>query len=305
MTTTGGADYVPPADRIATFDQDGTLWVEHPLYTQAMFALDRVHELAPKHPEWKTKEPFKAVLAGDREAMAKFSEGDWAEIIGATHAGMSTEEFLGIVREWLAKARHPRFGRPPTELIYQPMLEVMKYLRANGFRTYIVTGGGQEFVRVYSERVYDVPVEQVVGSSIVTKYEARNGKPVLMREPKVFFIDDKDWQGDRHQPVHRQAALRRLRQLGRRPRDAGVDRGGRRCAADDAGASRRRAARVRLRPRQRSAGYQGRHVLPGADGRGEEEGLDRHQHEERLEDDLSGGAVKATHRHLRDRGLPG
>jgi phosphoserine phosphatase len=192
VTTTGGADFVPPADRIATFDQDGTLWVEHPLYTQAMFALDRVHELAPKHPEWKTKEPFKAVLAGDREAMAKFSEGEWAEIIGATHAGMSTEEFLGIVREWLAKARHPRFGRPPTELVYQPMLEVMKYLRANGFRTYIVTGGGQEFVRVYSEQVYDVPVEQVVGSSIVTKYEYQDGKPVLMREPKVFFIDDKD-----------------------------------------------------------------------------------------------------------------
>jgi phosphoserine phosphatase len=190
VTTTGGADYVAPADRIATFDQDGTLWVEHPVYTQAMFALDRVHELAPQHPEWKTKEPFKAVLAGNREAMAKFSEGDWAEIIGATHAGMSTEAFLGIVGNWLAKARHPRFGRPPTELVYQPMLEVMKYLRANGFRTYIVTGGGQEFVRVYSERVYGVPVEQVVGSSIVTKYESQDGKPVLMREPKVFFIND-------------------------------------------------------------------------------------------------------------------
>jgi phosphoserine phosphatase len=191
VTTTGGLDYVAPADRIATFDQDGTLWVEHPLYSQAMFALDRVAELAPKHLEWKTKEPFKAVLTGDRKAIAKFSEGDWAEIIGATHAGMSTEQFLAIVREWLAKARHPRFGRPYTELVYQPMLEVMKYLRANGFQTYIVTGGGQEFVRVYSERVYGVPVEQVVGSSIVTKYESRDGKPVLMREPKVFFIDDK------------------------------------------------------------------------------------------------------------------
>ena len=190
VTKEGGADFVAAADRIATFDQDGTLWVEHPLYGQAMFALDRLAELAPKHPEWKTKEPFKSVLTGDREAMAKFTEGDWAEIIGVTHAGMSTEQFLDIVKAWLAKAKHSRFGRPYTELIYQPMLEVMEYLRANGFRTYIVTGGGQEFVRVYSEKVYGVPVEQVVGSSIATKYEAENGKPALMREPKVFFIDD-------------------------------------------------------------------------------------------------------------------
>jgi phosphoserine phosphatase len=192
VTTEGGVDFVPPEDRVATFDQDGTLWVEHPLYTQAMFALDRVVELAPQHPEWKTKEPFQAVLTGDREAMAKFGEGDWAEIIGATHAGMTTEQFVTLVGDWLAKAKHERFKRPYTELIYQPMLEVMDYLRESGFRTYIVTGGGQEFVRVYSERVYDVPVEQVVGSSIATKYESQGGKPVLMREPKVFFIDDKD-----------------------------------------------------------------------------------------------------------------
>jgi phosphoglycolate phosphatase-like HAD superfamily hydrolase len=192
VTTEGGADFVPPEDRIATFDQDGTLWVEHPLYTQAMFALGRVVELAPQHPEWKTKEPFKAVLTRDREAMAKFSEGDWAEIIGATHAGMTTEQFLKIAGDWLAKAKHERFKRPYTELIYQPMLEVMDYLRDSRFRTYIVTGGGQEFVRIYSERVYDVPVEQVVGSSIATKYESQGGRPVLMREPKVFFIDDKD-----------------------------------------------------------------------------------------------------------------
>jgi phosphoglycolate phosphatase-like HAD superfamily hydrolase len=182
--------FVPPEEHIATFDQDGTLWVSHPLYTQAMFALDRVHELAPKHPEWKKKEPFKAVLAGNREAMAKFREGDWAQIIAATHAGMSTEDFLAIVKQWLATAKHPRFQRPYTDLVYQPMLEVMDYLRANGFRTYIVTGGGQEFVRVYSDRVYGVPPEQVVGSSIATKYEYRDGKPVLMREPKIFFIDD-------------------------------------------------------------------------------------------------------------------
>jgi len=182
--------FVPPEARIATFDQDGTTWVSHPIYTQAMFALDRVGVLAPQHPEWKEQEPFKAVLTGDREAMAKFTEQDWERIVAATHAGMSTEAFLEIVKQWLATAKHPRFKRPYTELVYQPMLEVMDYLRANGFKTYIVTGGGQEFVRVYSERVYGIPPEQVVGSSIATKYEYQNGKPVLMREPKVFFIDD-------------------------------------------------------------------------------------------------------------------
>jgi phosphoserine phosphatase len=192
VTTEGGADFVPPEDRIATFDQDGTLWVEHPLYAQGMFALERVVETAPEHPEWKTKEPFQAVLTGDHAAMAKFSEGDWAQIIGATHAGMTTEQFLEIAGDWLAKAKHERFKRPYTELVYQPMLEVMDYLRDSGFRTYVVTGGGQEFVRVYSERVYDVPVEQVVGSSTATKYQSQGGKPVLMREPKVFFIDDTD-----------------------------------------------------------------------------------------------------------------
>jgi phosphoglycolate phosphatase-like HAD superfamily hydrolase len=191
VTTQGGADYVAPEDRIATFDNDGTLWASHPLYTQGMFALDRVAALASEHPEWKDQEPFKAVLSDDREAMAKFTEGDWAHIIAATHAGMTNEAFLEIVQAWLVEAKHPRFERPYTELIYQPMLEVMEYLRANGFRTYIVTGGGQEFVRVFSEQVYGVPVEQVVGSSIVTKYEYRGGEPVLMREPKVFFIDDK------------------------------------------------------------------------------------------------------------------
>ena len=191
VTDKSNPAYVPPADRLATFDQDGTLWVEHPLYTQAMFALDRVHELAAKHPKWKIEQPFKAVLANDPEAMARFTEQDWAKIIGATHAGMTTEAFLKIVQEWLGRAKDPRFKRPYTELVYQPMLEVMQYLRANGFKTYIVTGGGQEFVRVYSEQIYGVPPEQVVGSSIATKYEYQDGKPVLMRLPKVFFIDDK------------------------------------------------------------------------------------------------------------------
>ncbi|HVQ19744.1 MAG TPA: HAD family hydrolase [Terrimicrobiaceae bacterium] len=182
--------YVEPKDRIATFDQDGTLWTEHPLYSQAMFALHRVGEMAPKHPEWKTTEPFKSVLTGDREGISKFSEKDWMEIVAVTHSGMGTEDFQALVKQWITTAKAPRFDRLYTELVFQPMLEVMKYLREKDFRTFIVTGGGQEFVRVYSERVYGVPPEQVVGSSIVTKYDYVNGKPVLMREPKPFFIDD-------------------------------------------------------------------------------------------------------------------
>jgi phosphoglycolate phosphatase-like HAD superfamily hydrolase len=192
VTDKSGSKYVEPPDRIATFDQDGTLWVEHPLYTQAMFALARVHELASQHPEWKETEPFKAVLTNDRASMAKFSEADWEIILAATHSGMSTEAFQELVKQWLATATDPRFHRHYTELVYQPMIELMEFLRANGFRTYIVTGGGQEFVRVYSQRVYDIPPEQVVGSSILTKYEYRGGKPELMREPKVFFVDDRE-----------------------------------------------------------------------------------------------------------------
>jgi phosphoglycolate phosphatase-like HAD superfamily hydrolase len=189
-TDKSSSKYIEPADRIATFDQDGTLWTEHPIYSQAAFALARVGEMAPQHPEWRQKEPFKSVLARDNAAMAKFTEADWMQIVAVTHAGMSTEAFQKIVKDWLATAKAPRFDRPYTDLVYQPMLEVMQYLRANGFRTYIVTGGGQEFVRVYSEKVYGVPPEQVVGSSVSTTYDNKSGKPVLMREPKVFFIDD-------------------------------------------------------------------------------------------------------------------
>src|SRR5271167_243936 len=190
VTDKSGGKYVEPDDRIATFDQDGTLWVEHPLYAQAMFALARVHELAPQHPEWIQHQPFKAVLTDDRAAMGRFSESDWEIVLAATHSGMTTEAFVDLVKQWLVTAKDPRFHQPYTELVYQPMLEVMEYLRSNGFRTYIVTGGGQEFVRVYSQQVYGIPSEQVVGSSIVTKYENVDGKPVLMREPKAFFIDD-------------------------------------------------------------------------------------------------------------------
>jgi phosphoglycolate phosphatase-like HAD superfamily hydrolase len=189
-TEKSSSKYVEPKDRVATFDQDGTLWTEHPLYGQAMFALDRLGKMAPQHPDWKETEPFKSVLTGDREAMSKFTEKDWVEIVAVTHSGMSTEEFQALVKAWITTAKAPRFDRLYTDLVYQPMLEVMKYLREKGFRVYIVTGGGQEFVRVYSEQVYGVSPEQVVGSSIATKYDISSGKPVLMREPKPFFIDD-------------------------------------------------------------------------------------------------------------------
>ena len=192
-TTEGGADYVEPADRIATFDQDGTTWVEQPLYGQGLFALDRLAAMAPEHPDWKDTEPFKSVLTGDHAAMAKFTEKDWMEIVAVTHAGMSTADFEKIVDDWVPKSENPALKRGPvTSLVYQPMLEVMDYLRSNGFRTYIVTGGGQEFVRAYSQDIYGIPPAQVIGSSIVTKYEMKDGEPVLMRDPKLFFNDNND-----------------------------------------------------------------------------------------------------------------
>jgi phosphoglycolate phosphatase-like HAD superfamily hydrolase len=183
--------YVPPAERIAVFDNDGTLWSEQPMYFQLAFILDRVKALAPQHPEWQTQEPFKSVLAGDMAGVAAAGEHGLLELVAATHAGMTTEEFAGTVSSWLATARHPRFERPYTDLTYAPMTELLAYLRANGFKTHIVSGGGVEFVRVFSERVYGVPPEQVVGSSIRTKYEARDGKPVIVRLPEIEFIDDK------------------------------------------------------------------------------------------------------------------
>lgn len=193
VTTEGGPDYVAPGERVATFDQDGTTWVEQPLYGQALFALARLAEIAPQHPEWKEAEPFRSVLSGDPAAIAHFTEKDWVEILTVTHAGMSTADFAALVADWLPKSENPALKRGPvTSLVYQPMLEVMEYLRANGFRTYLVTGGGQEFVRTYSEDVYGIPPQQVVGSSIETKYEMTDEGPVLMREPKVFFIDDGD-----------------------------------------------------------------------------------------------------------------
>jgi len=183
--------FVPPAERIATFDNDGTLWPSHPMYTQLAFALERIKELAPQHPEWKTKQPFKAVLDNDLEALAAAGDKGLLELVMASHAGMSTSEFETIVTDWFKTAKHPKFDRPYTELAYQPMLELLEYLRANGFKTYIVSGGGVEFMRPMTEAVYGVPPEQVIGSSIKTKYEMQDGKPVLMRLPEIDFIDDK------------------------------------------------------------------------------------------------------------------
>lgn len=190
VTDSSRPTYVEAEERIATFDQDGTLWVEHPIYTQALFALDRVADLAPKHPQRNNEEPFKSVLSKNQEAIARFTEQDWARIIAVTHAGITITELHEIVTKWLEKAKHPRFKRRFTDLVYQPMLELMEYLRANGFKTYIVTGGGQEFVRVYAQTVYGISPEQVVGSSFSTKYEYRNDKPVLMQEPKEFLVNN-------------------------------------------------------------------------------------------------------------------
>jgi haloacid dehalogenase-like hydrolase len=191
VTEHGGEYFVAPDERIATFDNDGTLWIEQPMYVQLAFALDRVRTLAPMHPEWKGKQPFAAVLDGDLKALAATGEKGLAELIAVTHAAMTTVEFEKIVTDWLATARDPRFKRPYTELVYQPMLELLAYLRANGFKTFIVSGGGIEFMRPWIQMLYGVPPEQVIGSSIKTRYEMRDGTPVLFRLPEVDFIDDK------------------------------------------------------------------------------------------------------------------
>ena len=192
VTTSGSPDFVPPAERIATFDNDGTLWAEKPVYFQLLFALDRVKELAPQHPEWKDKEPFASLLEGDVKGALAGGDKALLEIVMATHAGMTTTEFETIVKDWIATARHPETKRPFTEMVYQPMLELLAYLRANGFKTFIVSGGGIEFMRPWSEAVYGVPPEQVVGSSIKTRFEMRDDGPVLVRLPEVNFVDDKE-----------------------------------------------------------------------------------------------------------------
>jgi phosphoserine phosphatase len=190
VTTEGGEDYVPLEERIAVFDNDGTLWVEQPLYIQLIFALERVRALAPEHPEWATTQPFKAALENDHDALAAAGIEGAVELLMATHAGMTTEAFAAIVTDWIASAEHPRFARPYTELVYQPMLELLDYLRANGFKTWIVSGGGGEFMRPWAEAVYGIPPEQVVGSSIETRFELQGGRPVLIRLPEIDFVND-------------------------------------------------------------------------------------------------------------------
>ncbi|MFL5158176.1 MAG: HAD family hydrolase [Microvirga sp.] len=190
VTREGSPDFVPPSERVATFDNDGTLWIEQPIYVQFAYALERVRALAPQHPEWKETQPFKAVLEGDMSALAAAGEKGAVEIVAATHAGMTPDEFKQQVKEWLATAKHPRFERRYEELVYQPMLEVLTYMRANGFKTFIVSGGGIEFIRAFAEKSYGIPPDQIVGSSIVTKFERRDGRPTLFRLPEVNFVDD-------------------------------------------------------------------------------------------------------------------
>lgn len=206
VTKKGGPDFVPPAGRIAVFDNDGTLWVEQPMYVQLAFVLDRIKALAPRHPEWKDTQPYKAALEGDLKTLEESGMKGLMQLVMATHAGMTAGEFEGAVRDWLATARHPRFGRPYTKLVYQPMLELLSYLRGKGFKTVIVSGGGVEFMRAFAEVVYGVPPEQVIGSSIKEQYESREGNPAIVRLPELDFIDD---QAGKPVAIHRH--------IGRRP----------------------------------------------------------------------------------------
>jgi phosphoglycolate phosphatase-like HAD superfamily hydrolase len=190
VTTAGSPDFVPEPERIAVFDNDGTLWVEQPMYTQGVFAFDRLKALAPQHPEWQTEQPFKAALEGDMATLADAGERGLMALVMATHAGVSTDQFAADVTDWLATAQHPRFQRPYTRLVYQPMVELLGYLRANGFKTFIVSGGGVDFMRPWTEGSYGIPPEQVVGSSIKAGFELDDGKPVLRKLPELEFVDD-------------------------------------------------------------------------------------------------------------------
>jgi len=192
VTAEGTPDFVPPAERIATFDNDGTLWAEQPMYFQLLFALDQVKLLASQHPEWRDQEPYASLLKGDVTGALAGGEKSLAEIMMATHAGTTTEEFAGRVSGWIAAAKHPKTGKLYTAMVYQPMLELLAYLRANGFKNFVVSGGGIEFMRPWAEAVYGIPPEQVIGSSIKTKFEMRGGTPVLLRLPELNFFDDKE-----------------------------------------------------------------------------------------------------------------
>jgi phosphoserine phosphatase len=191
VTRPGSPELVPQAERIATFDNDGTLWIEQPGYVQLAFVIDRIKALAAQHPEWRSQQPFAAILDNDRARLRDLREQDLAQLVTATHAGMTTDEFRATVREWIATAHHPTKGKPYTQLVYQPMLELLTYLRANGFKTYIVSGGGVEFMRAWAESVYGIPPEQIIGSTGGLELEVRDGSPVLRKMPQVNFVDDK------------------------------------------------------------------------------------------------------------------
>jgi phosphoglycolate phosphatase-like HAD superfamily hydrolase len=248
------SNYVSPEDRIAVFDQDGTLWVEHPMYTQVVYCLDRVPAVVAGKPELKNVEPFKTVLSGNREAMAKLSMRDLEKILVATLTGMSVEEFSTEAKKWLETARHPRWNRPYTELAYHPMIEVLHYLRDNAYKTYIVTGGGQDFVRVYARQVYGIPPEQVVGTAGGTKYGYdKDGKPFLTKEPKLILNDN---NAGKPEGIHLMIGRRPYAAFGNSTGDRQMleyNRGRDGRAVEHACAARRRRARVRLRSRARSA----------------------------------------------------
>ena len=296
MTTPGSPDFVPVPERIATFDNDGTLWCEQPMPVQFYFALDRVKALAPQHPEWKTKEPFASLLKGDLKTALAGGDHALLELIMATHTGMTTVEFEQIVKDWIATAKHPKTGKLYTEMVYQPMLEVLAYLRANGFKNFIVSGGGIEFMRPWTEQVYGIPPEQVVGSSVKTKFEMRDGKPVLVRLPELNFNDDK---ADKPVGINQH--------IGRRPIAAfGNSRGDQEMLEYTQGGSGARFELLVLHDdAAREYAYGPAHGLPDVKlgaftqarlRRGAEGGLDRGQHEGRLETGLPGRAVPG-HRH--------
>ncbi len=278
VTKKGSPDFVPPAERIATFDNDGTLYAEQPMYFQLIFAFDRVKALAPQHPEWKDKEPFASVLKGDVKGALAGGEQAMVEIVMATHAGMTTEEFEKIVKDWLATARHPKFKRPYTDLVYQPMVELLAYLRANGFKTIIVSAGGTEFMRPWTEKAYGIPPEQVFGSTIKTKYEMRDGKPVLLRLPEIDFIDDKAGK-----PV----GINKY--IGRQPIAAFGNSDGDQQMLEwtQRGSGARLMMLVHHDDAVRECAYGAESKIgtfsDALDGRSEGEEMDGHQHEERLE----------------------
>ncbi len=287
-TTAGAPGFVPPSERIATFDNDGTLWAEQPIYFELAFAFDEVNRQAPQHPEWKDKEPFKSVLARDQKGIAAAGKEGLVAVLAATHSGMTTDEFQKIVSDWVATAKHPRFQRPYTDCIYQPMLELLDYLRANGFKTFIVSGGGIEFMRAFAERVYGIPPEQVVGSVGETEFEMRDGKPVLVKLPKVNLVDDGPGK-----PV----GINRF--IGRRPVFAFGNSDGDQQMLEWtwAGGGVRFAGIVHHTDAEREWAYDRdvahRKARQGL-GRGNGEGLGRRRHEEGLEEGLPVREVEET-----------